>query len=33
LPLRGPDMSEDMSLLVASVEAADSDMSESMAVG
>jgi hypothetical protein len=32
VPLRGPDMSEDTRLLAASMEAADSDMSEFMAV-
>ena len=33
LSLRGPDMSLDMRLLTVSVETADSDRSESMAVG
>jgi hypothetical protein len=33
MPLRGPDMSEDLRLFAASDEAADSDVSESMAVG
>jgi hypothetical protein len=33
MPLRDPDMSEDMRLFAASDEAADSDVSKSMAVG